>query len=207
MPRRPQLPPTTPNEELPPPSPRPSYAQPSPLPSSGDVDFALERTASHPGFSKLRDVTTPNAVDFGKATYRAPEDLDPEVSYFQAVPGPVELDSDETGSDDQDGDRRVERPGGPVPQAGALQAEEQQPIARLQDLQERRAAMAIEVRRIRQQIDNEAARQNWEVNAPNAANNDEADMVEGGEDDMDGLLEGALTFLNTAGASSNLFRY
>ena len=190
IPRRPQLPPTTPNEELPPPSPRPSHAQPSPLPSSSGADLTLERTTSHPGFSKLRDVTTPSPLDFGKATYRAPEDLDAESNYFHVAPRAVEVDSDETGSDGQDVDWRMGRPDDIVPQVGALQAGEHQPIPRLQRLQ--RAAIANEVNRIRQQNDDEAAGQNWDVNMPN---NDEADMVEGGEDDMDGLLEGVLTLL------------
>ena len=65
-PRRPPLPPTTPNDELPPPSPRPSHARPSPLPRTIDsVPSPLQNIAS---------ASTPADIGVG-ATYRAPEDL------------------------------------------------------------------------------------------------------------------------------------
>ncbi|KAF8327196.1 uncharacterized protein EI90DRAFT_2975197 [Cantharellus anzutake] len=188
IPRRPHLPPTTPNEELPPPSPRPSHARPSPLPTAHGAHTQLGHASPHPASSKLRDATTPSGIDFGKATYRAPEDLDLATSYFPTSTQDAPEGGEETDIDDQDDDWGMER--GPLAQEDDIDVQEQLPVPGHHGIRERRqGAIANEERRLRQQIDNEAARQNWDANAPNAPNNDEAEMVEGGEDDMDGLLE------------------
>lgn len=115
-PRRPPLPPTTPNDELPPPSPRPSHARPSPLPKAGFPSSHLADIAStsQPTPSPLHQLAASSSSTSAAAgpvspplgaTYRAPEDLAiPDTSYFPPPDAYEEdVDADEH-SDDADSD-------------------------------------------------------------------------------------------------------
>lgn len=110
-PRRPPLPPTTPNDELPPPSPRPSHARPSPLPKAGFPSQRIEASsaAAVATPSPLQQVASTPAHTLSplEVTYRAPEDLAPTASSSSYFPPPAEFDaghgsSDAAGSDDDD---------------------------------------------------------------------------------------------------------
>ena len=103
-PRRPPLPPTTPNDELPPPSPRPSHARPSPLPRVGFPSRAID-PASSP-FQNVASASTSTNTGVG-AIYRAPEDLAvPSSSYFPPSDDTLtRAHNEDVGSEDGEGIR------------------------------------------------------------------------------------------------------
>jgi hypothetical protein len=192
-PRRPPLPPTTPNDELPPPSPRPSHARPSPLPRAID-----------PASSPLQNVASASAsADIGVgATYRAPEDLavasSSPSSYFPPSEGAPKYNGfeNEQETQQQPGEAAAVDPPRarmegeqPVPPNGAIF-----PAAQLFSVLITASVLSAGPARANvpalAQLPGPEPQDDGPIDDIADDGGDQGDVPEGGEDDLDGLLEG-----------------